>query len=89
MTSAWHTRAAVEERIPRQLEMALPAHLAKYDSLIDVIVDEVVREIEEGGREVETPASQPQLAGVESTADQSTTDHQRADTRTAAHFAAS
>jgi hypothetical protein len=28
--------------------MALPAHLAKYDTLIDVMVDAVVRELEAG-----------------------------------------
>jgi hypothetical protein len=36
--------------------MALPAHLTKYDSLIDLLVEQLVREIE-GGFVEEKPAA--------------------------------
>lgn len=35
--------------------MALPAHLAKYDALIDVLVGALVREAQDGA-DLETPA---------------------------------
>jgi hypothetical protein len=47
--------------------MALPAHLAKYDRLLDYLVEELVRELEEQGTETETPASAANAAGAIST----------------------
>ena len=45
--------------------MALPAHLAKYDGLIDMIVEQLVREIE-NCREIEPPAGSRLPAGADS-----------------------
>lgn len=43
--------------------MALPAHLARYDGLIDLLVEEVVREMEEQVSEMKPPASTANRAG--------------------------
>jgi hypothetical protein len=37
--------------------MALPAHLAKYDSLIDLVADAIVRELMEETTSNEKPAA--------------------------------
>jgi hypothetical protein len=38
--------AAPRGRRPKALRMPLPAHLTKYDDLLDVLVDAIVRDIE-------------------------------------------
>jgi hypothetical protein len=43
--------------------MALPSHLRKYDSLLDLLAEAVVRQIE---AEKETPAGMRPSAGVDS-----------------------
>lgn len=42
--------------------MALPAHLEKYDALVDLIVDALVSEIDQKG-EVRPPATSAKRAG--------------------------
>jgi hypothetical protein len=42
--------------------MALPAHLAKYDSLVDLLVEALLREDEEAQTEAATGASPPAAA---------------------------
>ncbi len=42
--------------------MALPSHLAKYDALIDLVVEVIVREIEQGV-EAKPPATSTKGAG--------------------------
>jgi len=43
--------------------MALPAHLAKYEGLIDLVVEQLVREIEEGA-EIKKAAGAAPAASV-------------------------
>jgi len=43
--------------------MALPAHLQRYDGLIDMIAQAIVRELERG-TETKTPAAAHDRAGV-------------------------
>jgi hypothetical protein len=42
---------------PEYRHMALPAHLAKYDSLIDLVADAIVRELLAGESPNEKPAA--------------------------------
>lgn len=50
--------------------MTLPAHLARYDSLIDLLVEELVREVEQGA-EIKTGAgSRPAPVNFNHQADQ-------------------
>lgn len=43
--------------------MALPAHLSRFDSLLDLMADVIAREIEEGAQN-KTPAGMALQAGV-------------------------
>jgi hypothetical protein len=50
--------------------MALPPHLAKFDSLLDLVADAIAAELEDGRPQMETPAQPAKLAGVGSTTPQ-------------------
>ena len=45
--------------------MSLPAHLARYHSLIELLVDEVVRELIQAGLTPETALPEPSFAARE------------------------
>ena len=65
--------------------MPLPAHLAKYGGLLDFLVEQFVREVEQGD-EMKTPATMASGAGVRTSTAQER--QQRENTTPSAHSAA-
>ena len=47
--------------------MALPAHLQRYDGLIDLIVEQLVREIEQGAETKQAAGDEPAALVIAST----------------------
>jgi hypothetical protein len=75
-SSEWSAGAAADGKRPGP-EMALPAHLQRYDQLIDLLVEALLREDEEAQTEAATGTSPPAAADSSTHGHEQHADHSR------------